>query len=66
MLPNELINIIFEYTNPYKDYYNKNVVLYFKNKYIYSVLMRQLKQYCIYNNDKEIISFQRDAILLSI
>jgi hypothetical protein len=28
--------------------------------------MRQLKQYCIYNNDKEIISFQRDAILLSI
>lgn len=63
MLPNELINIIFEYANPYKDYYSKNVVLYFKNKYIYDSLMRQLKQYCIYNINKEVICFQRDAIL---
>jgi hypothetical protein len=66
MLPNELINIIFEYANPYKDYYNKNIVSYFKNKYIYNILMRQLKQYCTYNNNKEIIYFQRDAILSSI
>ena len=62
MLPNELINIIFEYSNPYKDYYNKNIVLYFKNRYIYNVLMKQLKQYCVYNKNKEIIYFQRDAI----
>ena len=65
MLPNELINIIFEYANPYKDYYSKNIISYFKTKYIYNSLMRQLKQYCIYNINKEIICFQRDAILSS-
>ncbi len=62
-LPNELIDLILEYENPYKNYYYKNIILYFKNKYIYNILMKQLKQYCVYNQDKKCIFFNKFAIL---
>ena len=62
-LPNDLINLILEYENPYKTYFSKYVVSCFKNRYIYNVLIRQLKQYCLYDINQNVINFQRDAIL---
>jgi len=63
VLPGELINYIFEYENPYKSFYSNNVIKMIKSKYIYTFVMKQLKQYCIYNQHKEFIYFAKDAII---
>ena len=63
ILPSEIINYIFEYENPYKTFYSKNIITTLKSKYIYNFVMKELKQYCIYNQNKEIIYFAIDAIL---
>jgi hypothetical protein len=62
-LPNDLINLILEYENPYKTYFSKYVVSYFKNRYIYNILIKQLKQYCLYDTNNNVINFQIYAIL---
>jgi len=62
-LPPEIINYIFEYENPYKTFYYNNIIKIIKSKYIYSFVMKQLKQYCIYNQNKEVIYFAKDSIL---
>ena len=48
-LPNELIELILEYENPYKTYFSNNIIYYFRNRYNYNTLMIQLKQYCLYD-----------------
>lgn len=65
ILPSELINYIFEFENPYKTFYSQNIIKIFKSKYIYNFVMKQLKQYCVYNKNKEVIYFAKDAILES-
>jgi len=62
-LPNELIELILEYDNPYKTYFTNNIISYFRNKNIYNILMKQLKQYCIYDINGNVINFQIDSIL---
>lgn len=62
-LPNELIELILEYENPYKTYFSDNIIYYFRNRYNYNTLMRQLKQYCLYDINGNIINFQIDSIL---
>ncbi len=64
-LPLEILLNIDEFYNPYKNEYKKTIEL-IKNKYVYTVCMRQLKQYCLYNRDKELIVFNVDAILNTI
>lgn len=66
IFPLEIINYIFEYNNPYKDYFYKNIILHIKSKYTYSLVMKQLKQFCVYSKDKKFIYFAKDAILCSI
>ena len=63
ILPVEIINYIFEYENPYKYYFTKNIIKVFKSKYNYKNLLKQLKQYCVYNINKELIYFSIDSIL---
>jgi hypothetical protein len=62
-LPEELINLILQYHNPYKTYFSKNIIVYFKNKHVYNTLLKQLKQYCLYDRNGIFIKFRIDAIL---
>ena len=62
-LPNELIMHIFEYYNPYKLLYKNNVINVLNSKSKYSIVMRQLKLYTVYNRNKELIYFSIDSIL---
>lgn len=64
-LPKELISCVYEFYNPYKYIYN-NVILKLKYKHIYSSTMRELNNYNIRNRNKEIIYFQKYALLSSI
>ena len=65
ILPLEIIDIIYEYYHPYKEYFYYNVILFIKNRYNYSKVLNELKQYIVYNRRKEIIYFATDAILTS-
>jgi hypothetical protein len=62
VIPNELIDYIYIFYDPYKIEYNKSMV-YIKSKYMYSFVMKQLRQFCIYNFNKELIYFAKDSIL---
>ena len=64
-LPSDLWLNIYDFYNPYKKEYEKSLGI-IKNRYIYNVCMRQLRQYCLYNKDRELICFNKDALLLSI
>jgi hypothetical protein len=65
-LPNELISCVYEFYNPYKYIYNIDVVLKLKYKHIYSSTMRELNNYNVRYRNKEIIYFQKYAILTSV
>ena len=64
-LPSELWLHIYNFYNPYKQEYKKSLEI-IKNKGLYKGCMRQLKQYCLYNRDKKLICFNKEAILKSI
>lgn len=64
-LPNEIISYVFEFYNPYKSIYNINM-LKIKYKHIYSCTMKELNNYNVRNRNKEILYFQKYAILTSI
>jgi hypothetical protein len=65
-LPNEIIDMILEYENPYKTYFYNNIICYIRNRHIYNTLIRQLKQYCLYDINGNVTKFQVDALLESI
>jgi hypothetical protein len=65
-LPNELISCVYVFYNPYKYIYNIDVVLKLKYKHIYSSTMRELNNYNVRYRNKEIIYFQKYAILTSV
>ena len=66
ILQAELINYIFEYENPYKSFYSNNVIKMIKSKYIYTFVMKQLKQYCVYNKNKEPAYFMGSSYILGV
>ena len=64
-LPDDIINYIYTIYNPYKTIYDsvlKNLETHFK----YKKVIKEFKQYGVYNKNKNIINFQFDAILKSI
>jgi hypothetical protein len=42
---------------------SNNYVVDLKQKHVYSVVMKQLRQYNLYNKNGEVIKFQKEAIL---
>jgi hypothetical protein len=64
-LPHELVNCVYDFYNPYKYIYT-NIIKKLKYKYIYSHCMKELNNYNVRNRNKEILYFQKYAILTSI
>lgn len=64
-LPIELINCVYDFCNPYKPIYDMNIFV-IKYKNIYSYTMKELNNYNVRNRNKEILYFQKYAILTSI
>lgn len=63
ILPDYLITEeIFSFYNVYKILYD-NVITEIKARYIFKSCMKQLKQYSIYDKNKNFISFQKYALL---
>ena len=61
-LPSELIINIFEFYNPNQNKY-QTVINHINSKNRYSSCVRQLKQYCVYNRNGDVIEFCKYAIL---
>ena len=62
-LPEHIITEnIFSFYNPYKRFYDYSI-LELKSKCLFKGCMRQLNSYCIYDKNKNIISFRKDALL---
>lgn len=55
---------IFSFYNPYKIFYNYTIIE-FRSKCLFKTCIKQLKQYSIYDKNKNLISFQKDALLSS-
>jgi hypothetical protein len=62
-LPNDILNYIDQFYNPYKHNYNQ-IIIEIKSKYIYSYVMKQLLQFNVRNRNGEILYFARDSILI--
>ena len=64
-LPSEITNYIFEFYNPYKNYFTNNVLMYFKTKYNYNRLKNEFKGFVLHDRQGDIICFATDAVLSS-
>ena len=64
-LPDHIINYIYTFYNPNKITYD-TVLQNLKSYFIYKKVVKQFNQYCIHDINKNIISFQFDAILQSL
>jgi hypothetical protein len=66
LLPDNIItDEIFSFYNPYKKYYDYTIIE-LQRKYLFKACMRQLRSYCVYNRNRDFISFQRGYILSEI
>ncbi len=63
-LPNEIMNCIFEFYNPYRIFYTQNVILALKSRHNFKILMKQLQRYRIYDRHGHWY-FATDSILSS-
>jgi hypothetical protein len=61
-LPDNTIDNIFSFYNPYKLFYN-SVITELNSKYFFKICMKQLQRYSLYDKNKNFISFQKDSIL---
>jgi hypothetical protein len=61
-LPDDIINIIYSFYNPYKKDYLL-VLSEMKNKIQYSKCMNEIDRYCLYDKHRNVISFQREWII---
>lgn len=65
-LPEHIINNqILSFYNPYKKLYNL-VIIEISSKFLFNACIRQLKRYSIYDSNKNLISFQKYALLTEI
>ena len=62
ILPDDLCNIIFSFYNPYQRNYFM-VLSELKNKQLYSRCLNEIKQYCVYDKHKNVISFQKEWLI---
>ena len=66
LLPDNIItDKIFSFYNPYKILYDYTIIE-LQSKYLFKECMRQLRSYCVYNRNRDFISFQRGALLSEI
>ena len=65
-LPDPILDHIFSFFNPYKDYYTRYVLVMMKSRFIYKSLMKQLKSLSVYNKDKELIKFYKYSLLKTV
>jgi len=62
-LPDYIITYeIFSFYNPYKIFYDYTIIE-FRSRCLFKACIRQLKQYSIYDKNKNLILFQKDALL---
>lgn len=48
-LPDDIIDYIMTFENPYKSYFKKEVLIYFKTQERYNAVMRQLRSYVLHD-----------------
>lgn len=61
-LPDDIIDIIFSFCNPYKKDYSF-VLNEMINRNQYSKCVYEIKRYCLYDSHRNVISFQREWII---
>ena len=65
-LPPELILYIFTFYNPYKLIYKNNVIMFLQSKFTYNSVIKEMRQYYIYNNNRKFLYFAIDSILTRV
>lgn len=65
-IPEEIVNIILTFHNPYKYYFTNSILVEMKQKVYYKSLMRQLMQYRSYDRHRNVICFHKYSILTKI
>ena len=63
-LPTALIERIYSFYNPNKEIYTK-VLMEMKQKAYYKALIRQFKQYSVYDRERNFLRFHKYSILTS-
>lgn len=62
ILPSDLCNVIFSFYNPYQRNYSI-VLSELKSKHFYSRCLNEIKRYCVYDKNKNVISFQKEWLI---
>lgn len=62
ILPEEICNLIFSFYNPYQQDYSM-VLSELKHKQFYERCLYEIKSYCVYDKNKNLISFQKEWLI---
>lgn len=62
-LPEYIIHHIFTFYHPYKEYYTSHVLVELKHRMYYDRIMKQLRQFSIYDRQRNLIRFEKYSIL---
>lgn len=65
-LPDPILEQIFSFFNPYKNYFTTHVLVNLKSRLIYKTLMKQLKSYSVYNKERQLIKFYKYSLLKTV
>jgi hypothetical protein len=63
LLPDHVVNHIYSYYNPYRNYYTKNILVEMRHTFFFKKLMKELSQFVVYNQSKNMRRFCKYSIL---
>ena len=63
LLPDHVVDHIFSYYNPYRNYYTKNILVELRQTFFFKKLMKDLSQFVVYNQSRNMRRFCKYSIL---